>query len=109
MLNCELSTVDQWAGSNNCRAKLSRRVRLVDQVSPEPVESAFPAVFRRGFVIGGPHVAVESVLRTRIADDLVGGSRLAVERRAELLDVRDGDAAVLVAEESEPGGSELGG
>src|SRR5262249_10833672 len=74
-----------------------------------PLERALPAVLRRGLVVGGTHVAVKSMLRAGIADDLVCRLRLAVECRAELLDVSNGDAAVLVAEQPEPWRTQLVG
>src|SRR5262249_60879075 len=51
-------------------------------------------------------VAVESVLRPGVADDLVLDRGLACERLAQLLDVGDRDTGVLVAEEAEPGRGE---
>src|SRR5450759_457974 len=75
------------------------------QVGLEPGEGAVPGVSSRSLVVVGPHIAVEPVTSVGIADDL-GRDRCGAQRVPEPRDVLDGEARVLIAEQSEPGGAE---
>src|SRR5258706_4194931 len=73
----------------------------------QPVERPRPAILRRRLVVRRAPVAVEAVLRARIADDQGRRLRFARERLAQDLDILDRDARVRVTEETEPGRREL--
>src|SRR5438309_4737409 len=72
------------------------------KVRGEPGKRARPRVRRGARVIRRALVAVKAVFGLGVANDLVRNRRLLVERRAQPLDVVDGNALVSIAEQSEP-------
>src|SRR5262249_25411746 len=109
--------IRSWTSSGSVRRRMASPAgqlprgppsvcRLAPEMPAQPVERALPAVRGGGFLVRRAPGAVESVLRPGVADDLVRHRGLARQRFAQLLDVGDRDAGVLVAKEAQPGRGE---
>src|SRR3954468_18268758 len=72
------------------------------KVALEPGQRPRPGVGRGVGVVRGPLVAVETVFGAGVADNVVIDRRRRVERGAQLFDVVDRDAGVVIAEHAEP-------